>query len=65
MTTWLIRLLTIIPYLPLLSQQAINELALASPTSQLPATREKYASSRQLQVSRIAMPSSLPDYIFQ
>ncbi|KFM28496.1 Cyclin-A1-1 [Auxenochlorella protothecoides] len=45
--------------------QALHELALAAPASQLPATREKYSSTKQMGVARIALPATLPDWIFQ
>lgn len=44
--------------------RALHDLALGAAGSQLPATRDKYAGHKYLQVSRIALPPSLPQGLF-
>ena len=45
--------------------QAVHALFLAAKSSNLPASRDKYASPKFASVSQLGCPNTLPDWMFQ
>lgn len=53
------------PSSPIPTLQAVHALFVQAKTSNLPASRDKYASGKYASVSQLGCPDALPEWMFQ